>query len=94
SPRHAKQRVRTLPIRSLAPFDLSAACDLQACLSKNTYSPEKCQSHLRGLYECCQRMYDEAAEQGKDVQPDSTACPMPEVVKRWLKDHPAEGKPQ
>ncbi|KAF8802597.1 hypothetical protein BYT27DRAFT_7112174, partial [Phlegmacium glaucopus] len=57
------------------------ACSLQACLNKNTYSPEKCDRHLRNLYECCQKMYDE----GKG---ESTACPMPTVLKKWFKNHP------
>ncbi|KAF8147388.1 hypothetical protein BJ912DRAFT_1017918, partial [Pholiota molesta] len=46
-------------------------------------SPDKCDRHLRNLYECCQRMYDETSGKG-----ESTACPMPQVVTRWLKDHP------
>ncbi|KII95464.1 hypothetical protein PLICRDRAFT_98888, partial [Plicaturopsis crispa FD-325 SS-3] len=58
------------------------ACALQSCISKNTYSPEKCDNHLRGLYHCCQKMYEES----KDAE--STACPMPNVVHRWLKAHP------
>ncbi|KAI0262213.1 hypothetical protein BC834DRAFT_829165, partial [Gloeopeniophorella convolvens] len=59
----------------------SPACTLQTCLSKNTYSPEKCTDHMRNLYKCCQAFYD--ADKG-----ESTACPMPSVVRRWLKDHP------
>ncbi|KAJ7214983.1 hypothetical protein GGX14DRAFT_443527 [Mycena pura] len=58
------------------------ACALQECLSKNTYKPEKCDERLRALYLCCQKMYDAASDS------ESTACPMPNVVKRWLKDHP------
>ncbi|KAF9486911.1 hypothetical protein BDN71DRAFT_1405484, partial [Pleurotus eryngii] len=30
------------------------ACDLQSCLGKNTYTPEKCDHHLKRLYLCCQ----------------------------------------
>jgi hypothetical protein len=59
-----------------------AACVLQSCLSKNTYSPEKCDDKLRGLYLCCQSMYD--SDEGKE----STACPMPAVLQRWFKNHP------
>ncbi|TFK33539.1 DUF1903-domain-containing protein [Crucibulum laeve] len=59
------------------------ACDLQACLGKNTYKPERCDQHVRNLYKCCQKMYD--ATEGKG---ESTACPMPNVVQRWMKDHP------
>ncbi|KAG2015052.1 hypothetical protein CC2G_008358 [Coprinopsis cinerea AmutBmut pab1-1] len=59
------------------------ACQLHACLNKHTYSPEKCDQQLRRLYECCQQFYDKTSNQG-----ESTACPMPSVVKRWLKDHP------
>ncbi|KAF5371671.1 hypothetical protein D9758_003535 [Tetrapyrgos nigripes] len=59
------------------------ACDLQACLNKNTYKPEKCDQHLRNLYLCCQRMYQESS----DGKVESTACPIPNVVERWLKDH-------
>ncbi|KAF9649513.1 DUF1903-domain-containing protein [Thelephora ganbajun] len=58
------------------------ACDLQACLKKNTYNPSKCDIQLRKLYECCGRMYDRT----KDGE--STACPIPSVVRRWLKLHP------
>ncbi|THU90518.1 DUF1903-domain-containing protein [Dendrothele bispora CBS 962.96] len=59
------------------------ACDLQSCLNKNTYKPEKCDAHLRNLYLCCQKMY-----QDSDGKAESTACPIPNVVSRWLKDHP------
>ncbi|KAF7350630.1 Cx9C motif-containing protein 4, mitochondrial [Mycena sanguinolenta] len=64
------------------------ACALQTCLDKNTYSPEKCDDRLRALYMCCQKMYDAAP----DSDPESTACPIPSVVKRWIKDHPAPEK--
>ncbi|EED85289.1 predicted protein, partial [Postia placenta Mad-698-R] len=53
------------------------ACTLQSCLNKNTYSPEKCDQHLRTLYKCCQSMYKQTEGKG-----DSSACPMPNVVKR------------
>ncbi|KAJ6626714.1 hypothetical protein B0H10DRAFT_1998256 [Mycena sp. CBHHK59/15] len=59
------------------------ACALQTCLNKNTYKPEKCDERLRGLYMCCQKMHKDAGENA-----ESTACPMPSVVKRWIKDHP------
>ncbi|TRM63582.1 hypothetical protein BD626DRAFT_457005 [Schizophyllum amplum] len=58
------------------------ACSLQTCLNKNTYKPEKCDDHLKQLYLCCQKFYQETNEQA-----ESTACPIPSVVKRWLKDH-------
>lgn len=60
------------------------------CLGKNTYSPEKCESHLRELYECCRRMYDKREVEGGE-ELGSTACPAPRVVKRWLKEHPPAG---
>jgi hypothetical protein len=59
------------------------ACDLQACLGKNTYDPSKCDAQLRKLYECCGSMYDRTNGKG-----ESTACPIPSVVRRWLKSHP------
>ncbi|KAJ7288785.1 hypothetical protein C8J57DRAFT_1281216 [Mycena rebaudengoi] len=59
------------------------ACSLQTCLNKNTYKPEKCDERLRDLYKCCQTMYNEAGEKA-----ESTACPLPQVVNRWMKDHP------
>ena len=62
--------------------DFWQACDLQACLNKYTYTPEKCDDHLRKLYECCLKMYER-----NDGGGESTACPLPEVVKRWMKDH-------
>ncbi|KAJ7328446.1 hypothetical protein DFH08DRAFT_883946 [Mycena albidolilacea] len=64
------------------------ACALQTCLNKNTYKPEKCDERLRALYICCEKMYDDAPS-GSDAS--STACPMPNVVKRWIKDHPVAG---
>ncbi|KAF8157330.1 DUF1903-domain-containing protein [Mycena galopus ATCC 62051] len=63
------------------------ACALQTCLNKNTYKPEKCDERLRALYMCCQKMYN---DQGSDA--NSTACPIPNVVKRWIKDHPGPDK--
>ncbi|KAM6504047.1 DUF1903 domain containing protein [Amanita muscaria] len=59
------------------------ACELQACLGKNTYKPELCDAYVRKLYLCCQKMYEETEEKGK-----STACPIPNVIERWLKNHP------
>ncbi|OSX61733.1 hypothetical protein POSPLADRAFT_1145226 [Postia placenta MAD-698-R-SB12] len=64
------------------PLSICIACTLQSCLNKNTYSPEKCDQHLRTLYKCCQSMYKQTEGKG-----DSSACPMPNVVKRWLKTH-------
>ncbi|KAI0363997.1 hypothetical protein BV20DRAFT_1039624 [Pilatotrama ljubarskyi] len=60
----------------------SIACALQSCLNKNTYSPEKCDDHVRKLYKCCWNMYKETDGKG-----ESTACPMQNVVRRWLKNH-------
>ncbi|CUA72880.1 hypothetical protein RSOLAG22IIIB_05068 [Rhizoctonia solani] len=60
------------------------ACSLQTCLNKNTYSPDKCNAQLRRLYECCDDMYKKSGE-----GTESTACPIPRVVTRWLKNHPA-----
>ncbi|KNZ72950.1 hypothetical protein J132_01463, partial [Termitomyces sp. J132] len=69
------------------------ACNLQSCLSKYTYEPQKCDRRLRKLYECCQRMYDSKNEMGTEsTSLESTACPMEIVVKRWLKDNPGRGK--
>ncbi|KAH9037953.1 DUF1903-domain-containing protein, partial [Lactarius hengduanensis] len=59
------------------------ACALQTCLSKNTYSPEKCAENMRNLYKCCQALYDVTEDRG-----ESSACPMPSVVRRWLNAHP------
>ncbi|KAF8588846.1 hypothetical protein K439DRAFT_1383997 [Ramaria rubella] len=60
----------------------SEACDLQDCLGRNTYNPEKCNAHMRKLYECCEKMYT------SNDSTESTACPMRSVVKRWLDRHP------
>ncbi|KAJ8586440.1 hypothetical protein M405DRAFT_743598, partial [Rhizopogon salebrosus TDB-379] len=60
------------------------ACALQTCLSANTYSPERCDAHLKRLYQCCFKLYE---ERDRDTD-ESTACPMPSVVERWLKNHP------
>ncbi|KDQ56338.1 hypothetical protein JAAARDRAFT_132420, partial [Jaapia argillacea MUCL 33604] len=59
------------------------ACELQSCLNKNTYKPDKCDKYMRNLYECCQALYEREGEKA-----ESTACPMPGVVRRWLKNHP------
>ncbi|KAH8103488.1 hypothetical protein BXZ70DRAFT_889095, partial [Cristinia sonorae] len=58
------------------------ACSLQACLNKNTYTPDKCNRQMRELYRCCQSFYETTEDKG-----DSTACPTPNIVRRWLKDH-------
>ncbi|KAF8344703.1 hypothetical protein F5887DRAFT_885910 [Amanita rubescens] len=63
--------------------DKSPACDLQSCLNKNTYSPERCDDDVRQLYQCCLRMYEETDAKGK-----STACPSSNVIKHWIKNHP------
>lgn len=55
------------------------ACSLQSCLNRNTYSPEKCDTYLLKLYECCTSLY--AATDGKG---ESTACPDERVVRRWM----------
>ena len=68
-------------------FICSSACSLQNCLNKHMYTPEKCDGTLRSLYECCQKMYDADSTSGQENS-GSTACPMPKVVTKWLKDHP------
>ncbi|KZV61991.1 hypothetical protein PENSPDRAFT_592071, partial [Peniophora sp. CONT] len=60
-----------------------SACRLQDCLSANTYSPQKCEERMRQLYLCCQSMYETTDGRG-----ESTACPMPSAVHRWLNLHP------
>ncbi|KZT03891.1 uncharacterized protein LAESUDRAFT_728573 [Laetiporus sulphureus 93-53] len=62
-------------------YFFDAACELQACLNRNTYSPDKCHEYLRKLYECRQSMYERTEGKG-----ESTACPKPSVVRRWLKN--------
>ncbi|KAG1767499.1 hypothetical protein EV702DRAFT_974490, partial [Suillus placidus] len=71
------------------------ACALQTCLSANTYSPEKCNAHLKRLYQCCSKLHQDRADNnstervnGLDPENISTACPMPRVVEHWLKRHP------
>ncbi|KAG8696418.1 hypothetical protein FRC08_007158 [Ceratobasidium sp. 394] len=56
---------------------------LKGCLNKNTYSPEKCDAQLRSLYECCAAMYEKSGENA-----ESSACPIPRIVTRWLKNRP------
>ncbi|KAF9784034.1 hypothetical protein BJ322DRAFT_891074 [Thelephora terrestris] len=66
--------------KTLKPNECQAeACDLQACLGKNTYDPSKCDAQLRKLYECCGNMYDRTNGKG-----ESTACPIPSVVRSTL----------
>ncbi|KAH7877869.1 uncharacterized protein C8R40DRAFT_1067475 [Lentinula edodes] len=66
---------------SASPFCHVESCNLQDCLGKNTYHPEKCDKVLRQLYECCQEMYK------AHPRSESSACPIPSVVDRWMKDH-------
>ncbi|KAI9465186.1 DUF1903-domain-containing protein [Lactarius psammicola] len=70
--------------RGSDPLCQAEACALQACLSKNTYAQEKCTEKMRNLYKCCQALYDDVTED----RGESSACPMPSVVRRWLKSHP------
>ncbi|KAI1790384.1 hypothetical protein LXA43DRAFT_891127, partial [Ganoderma leucocontextum] len=58
------------------------ACSLQTCLGRNTYQPEKCDDYVRKLYRCCWEMYKRTDGRG-----ESTACPLPNVTRRWLKQH-------
>ncbi|KAJ7579042.1 DUF1903-domain-containing protein [Mycena floridula] len=71
------------PKNSDEPACQAQACSLHACLNKNTYKPEKCDSYVRELYECCQRMYEASGGQG-----DSTACPKKSTLDKWFKNHP------
>ena len=59
------------------------ACELQSCLGKNSYSPEKCDKYVRDLYICCADMYNSTNDKG-----ESTACPMPLIIRRWFQNHP------
>ncbi|KAG2158600.1 uncharacterized protein EDB93DRAFT_1076500, partial [Suillus bovinus] len=72
------------------------ACALQTCISANTYSPDKCDAHLKRLYQCCSKLYQDRTENngtergnGSDQENISTACPMQKVVERWIKNHPS-----
>ncbi|EKM75969.1 hypothetical protein AGABI1DRAFT_63799 [Agaricus bisporus var. burnettii JB137-S8] len=62
------------------------ACDLQSCLNKHAYQPEKCDTVLRQLYECCDKFHTETSGSG-----ESSACPQHSVVQRWLRNHPKGG---
>ncbi|TFK25388.1 hypothetical protein FA15DRAFT_617920 [Coprinopsis marcescibilis] len=62
----------------------SEACALQTCLNKYTYTPERCHINMRKLYQCCQQFYQTQSTQDKA---ESTACPLPHVVNRWLDEH-------
>ncbi|KAF9237866.1 hypothetical protein BU15DRAFT_48192, partial [Melanogaster broomeanus] len=59
------------------------ACALQTCLTRNTYTPDKCDEDLRRLYACCSEMY-----RREDGNVESTPCPMQSVVERWLQRNP------
>ncbi|KAH9975582.1 DUF1903-domain-containing protein [Lactifluus volemus] len=76
-----------MPVKDTDPPCQAEACALQGCLTRNTYSPEKCTENMRNLYRCCQLLYDATGDHG-----ESTACPMPSVVRRWLKVHPENTK--
>jgi len=77
----ANKRVR-LPSDASRHPNPSPACNLQACLNKNTYAPDKCEDLMRKLYQCCDGMY------ASNPDAESTACPMRSVTKRWLDRHP------
>ncbi|TFK64283.1 hypothetical protein BDN72DRAFT_802272, partial [Pluteus cervinus] len=62
--------------------ECDTACELQTCLNKNTYSPERCDALVRKLYTCCQSLYE---KQGENVK--ASPCPLPRVVRRWLEQH-------
>lgn len=53
-----------------------AACNLQSCLNKNTYSPDKCDNIARAFYECCLAL-----------EKPSEACPDKKMCRRWLDKH-------
>ena len=55
------------------------ACALQKCLSRNTYSPDKCDEYVRKLYLCC-----------LNIQSESNVCPGKPVIDRWLKKNKTE----
>ncbi|KAF8435151.1 hypothetical protein L210DRAFT_2551831 [Boletus edulis BED1] len=67
------------------------ACSLQTCLSRNTYSPEKCNEYVRKLYLCCLDMYSTRGDANIAV---STACPAMPVIERWLKRNNTETQEQ
>ncbi|KIJ51243.1 hypothetical protein M422DRAFT_158399, partial [Sphaerobolus stellatus SS14] len=58
------------------------ACDLQACVNRNKYDPDRCEDLIRNLYACCSRMYS------NHPNAESPACPIPGAIQRWLDRHP------
>ncbi|WVQ84248.1 hypothetical protein IAT38_006400 [Cryptococcus sp. DSM 104549] len=67
------------------PQDCQAeACNIQSCLTRNNYDESRCQSYVEALYRCCSEMYKTAERDGSKV-PESTACPLKDIVERRLK---------
>ncbi|KAH9814064.1 hypothetical protein DFH28DRAFT_1083104 [Melampsora americana] len=62
-----------------APICQLEACQLQKCLNRYTYQPERCDELIKKLYKCCQMMYDENGDQIK-----STACASKSKVKEKI----------
>ncbi|VUC36197.1 unnamed protein product [Clonostachys rosea] len=50
-----------------------------ACLTKNGYKEERCQSVIKALYQCCEVFYD---RYGDDAT--SPSCPKPKLLRLKL----------
>ena len=76
------RKTRAMTTKLTRSHSCVTACALQSCLGKNTYRPEKCDDYVRKLYKCCWEMYERTDGKG-----ESTACPLQNVTRRWLKQH-------
>lgn len=84
SQRCQEQGVSTTPDKD-AITTVQVACALQTCLSRHTYTPDKCDDYVQRLYMCCLDMYKTKGESAR-----STACPAKPVIERWLNRHGQE----
>ncbi|OWT35719.1 hypothetical protein J008_06491 [Cryptococcus neoformans] len=60
------------------------ACEIQSCIQRNNYDESKCQSQIFALYKCCLNMYQTTEKEGTKP-PESSACPLKEIVERRMK---------
>ncbi|EYE95295.1 DUF1903-domain-containing protein [Aspergillus ruber CBS 135680] len=56
------------------------ACAIQACLTKNSYREDKCQTQIDALYECCNAFYQKEGDEGKTV-----SCPKANLLRLKMK---------
>jgi hypothetical protein len=59
---------------------MGIANNSEACLTKNSYKEEKCQTQIDALYECCNSFYKERGDDAK-----TPSCPKPNLLRIKMK---------